>query len=310
MKQEKTIEELLKEWSEEKQVLGQWGRTTTKAAQYWGKSFLRHIESYQVSSINQLTQKTLDRYRRERIALQANAAQAKEYFYISSFMKWSIEKGILLCNPIENWKRPKRKHLAPRYLSRDQVQRVLTAIDTSTATGIRNRAIVEILYATGIRRNEMFALNLDEVDIADGELWIRSGKGNKDRLVYIIPEALKWLRIYLRQARPQFNIKPENQAFFLTTEGNRIGMSNINLMFTILRRKTQIFPLSAHILRHSCATHLMDAGVPLPYIQKLLGHSSISTTQRYLHITTSTFKKNYELAHPRDKWDLPDQEET
>ena len=310
MSEERTMQELLKQWREEKHMLGQWNQATLEGVQGRSKIFLQHIENYGVTSIQQLTRKQLERYRRERIVLLAIESQRKEHFLISSFIKWCVEKEILFCDPISDWERPKNKPLIPRSLSVEQVRAVLDAINTDTATGIRNRSIVETLYATGIRCNEMTSLNLDEVNIASGELWIRSGKGNKDRLVFIIPQALKWLRIYLRQARPQLNIQPENQALFLTTEGNRIGRVNLNIMFRGLRRKTQISPLSSHILRHSCATHLMDAGVPLPYIQKLLGHSCISTTQRYLHITSSTFKRTYDLAHPRDKWDLPYKEET
>ena len=245
----------------------------------------------------------MDRYRKERFGALANNSRCIEHKYIVSFFKWCVNKGLLLSFPVVHWRPPSCSRPPCRCLSIAQIERILNVFDTDTALGLRNRTIVEMFYATGIRRVELINLDVSDVDMATGRVLVQ-GKGDKERIVPIIRSALRWTRRYLEESRPHFIKDPGCQALFLVNRGTRITFRAINRFFWHLQKQTRISALTPHALRHSCATHLMDAGVPLPYIQKFLGHSHITSTQRYLHVTSPELKRNYDKAHPREKWDL------
>jgi len=162
-----------------------------------------------------------------------------------------------------------------------------------------------MLYATAMRRSEIIALDLSDVDFVHAHVIIRHGKGGHQRIVPLIPSALVWSRRY--QEIRHLLTHDFDSAFFLSCRRHRIAGSLLERVLRLLSAETGIKPLSCHMFRHSCAAHLMEAGAPIPYIQALLGHRCIETTRRYLRVITSHLRDSFDRAHPRDRWDLEDE---
>jgi len=294
----------LQEWIKEKESLGNWNQTSGELARRWAKIFLRQIGSYGISSLQKIKIEHLQRYRQQRFTtLLSTNSQSMEIKYLLSFFRWCVQKNILLQSPISGWKAPRHARNMPRCLTVKQISTLFQAIDTTTMLGIRNRTILEIMYATGIRRFEIAQLSLHQLDLSSGKLYIQ-GKGNKTRMVSLLRPSLAWLKKYLKDSRPYLLHNPNNDALFIDKKGDRLSLKSLDYIFKDLKHQTGIKPFSPHVLRHSCSTHLMDAGVPLPYIQELLGHTSLNTTQIYLHLCPPDIKSAYSSAHSRDKWDL------
>lgn len=202
-------------------------------------------------------------------------------------------------NPAEKLQLPKEEHRLPSsYLTLDEVETLLATVDLSTASGLRDRAILETLYSTGMRRSELIGLNLDDVDASRGLVIIRQGKGRKDRVVPIGKRALQWLEKYLLDARPAL-LNDSSDVLFLTTRGNRFHPVNLTsrvrgyLDAAGIQRRG-----SCHMLRHTVATLMLEGGADLRSIQTLLGHESLNTTQIYTHITIQRLREVHEKTHP------------
>jgi integrase/recombinase XerD len=298
------MREALKAWISEKQARGDWNPSSVRTMFACARIFMRFFDrNYPNISLNELTAKHLDHYRQTRFPPLANATQRKEQSALRSFFSWCIQHGLILASPIAHWKNLQATHPARPVLSSEQIETIFSAIDISTPMGISMRTIAELLYASAIRRSELTALDQADVDTVAARLWIHHGKGNKGRIVPLIPSACHWIRRYLKDARPFLLQDPHNEALFLNQKGKRIAGWGIEQYFNRLSKKIHIY-FTPHVLRHTCATHLMQSGVPLPYIQIFLGHSFISTTQRYLHLDSWECQKGYRLAHPRDKWEI------
>jgi integrase/recombinase XerD len=201
-------------------------------------------------------------------------------------------------NPAEEVDAPKRWRTLPKYLSLEEVERLLGAPDTATGLGLRDRAMLEVLYATGLRVTELVGLRMDQV--SDDPPMVRVvGKGDKERLVPLGGEAWKWLGQYLAAARPLHH-KRLSPHVFLTARGEALTRQRFWQVIKECAKKAEITrPLSPHVLRHSFATHLLENGADLKSLQMLLGHADISTTQIYTHITEERLRRVYEKYHPR-----------
>jgi site-specific recombinase XerD len=295
----------LEEWIAFKRAQGCWSKDTTQKTQEWSRRFARFMdENYQLKSIKRITGEHMEKYRIDKLSKLALCSHAREQTYLFSFFNWCIATGRLLFSPIGHWKYINVPRVFIRNLSIDQINTILNAIDINTPDGIQDRVIIEILYATAMRLSELVKLDLSDVDLAQGRLWIRDAKGSKSRIVPIIHAALRWLRSYLKEARAELVESSDCQALLIGKAGGRISPAHVDRLMKRLRESTHISPLSSHMLRHSCATHLMMAGAALPYIQALLGHASLGITQRYLHLGNPR-KQNYPIDHPRDKWEIP-----
>jgi len=201
-------------------------------------------------------------------------------------------------NPAEEVDAPKKWHTLPGVMSFDEVERLLAAPDVKTARGLRDRAMLEVLYATGLRVSELTALRLDQVT-EDPPLVRVMGKGNKERLVPLGAEAWRLINDYMNTARPAANTRLSPYVFL----NNRGGALTRQRFWQLIKFyahgagiKRAIHP---HVLRHSFATHLLENGADLKSLQMLLGHADISTTQIYTHITEERLKRVYEKYHPR-----------
>ena len=215
------------------------------------------------------------------------------------FYRWALRDNRLLVDPTLKLLSAKQPQRLPKSLSEAQVEALLNAPDTDTALGLRDRAMLELLYASGLRVSELVNLPLLSLNMREGVLRI-TGKGDKERLVPFGEEAGDWLQRYLDTARNELLAKKNSPAVFVTQRG--VAMSRV--MFWMLIRKYALLadihvPLSPHTLRHAFATHLLNHGADLRAVQMLLGHADISTTTIYTHVARERLKQLHAQHHPR-----------
>ncbi len=212
--------------------------------------------------------------------------------------KWLLCDGHIQEHPAEDLDTPQKEEYLPRFLTEDEIDRLFAGPDAMTETGLRERTILETLYATGLRVSELVDLRLAEVDFTAGLLTCR-GKGNKERRVPLGQSALGWLERYRRQRMEQGPGTWPN--FFLNGRGGPLTRAGIAVMVKKHAEKAGLSDVTPHTLRHSCATHLFQRGADSRSVQILLGHSDIGTTQIYTHITNRQMRKTYDRHHPRAK---------
>ena len=226
---------------------------------------------------------------------------ARKVAAVRSFFGYLSANGMITEDPTENLGSPRVGRTVPKFISEDDVRRLLTtAADTGTPEGKRDASILELLYATGLRVSELVALNVQDIDFEEG--FIRTwGKGSKERIVYLYPDALANLRQYIGSARVELlGAKRGETALYLNQRGERLTRQWVwNILKTAARNAGVDTKITPHTLRHSFATHLLQNGASLRHVQELLGHSSISTTQVYTHLTDSHVREEYERTHPR-----------
>ena len=215
------------------------------------------------------------------------------------FYRWALRDNRLLVDPTLKLLSAKQPQRLPKSLSEAQVEALLNAPDTDTALGLRDRAMLELLYASGLRVSELVNLPLLSLNMREGVLRI-TGKGDKERLVPFGEEAGDWLQRYLDTARNELLAKKNSPAVFVTQRG--VAMSRV--MFWMLIKKYALLadihvPLSPHTLRHAFATHLLNHGADLRAVQILLGHADISTTTIYTHVARERLKQLHAQHHPR-----------
>ena len=222
---------------------------------------------------------------------------------LRSFFKYALMEELVRVDPTENLESPKIRQGLPTYLRVDEVDRLLSAPDVNTPNGLRNRAMLEVLYSTGLRVSELLNLRLSDVDMRMG--CVRCiGKGNKERLVPIGRKAIAAVEQYLADPRSQLvrsaSPAPHNQVLFLTRNGRRLSRVSIWKILHDYGVKLGLRGrLTPHKLRHSFATHLLERGADLRSVQLMLGHADISTTQIYTHVVEERLKQIYKAHHPR-----------
>jgi len=213
--------------------------------------------------------------------------------------RFALREGMLADDPMENLRAPRAFKALPRALSMAQVEALLEAPDTTTPLGVRDRAILEVLYATGLRASELTSLTLEGLDLELGVVRVL-GKGSKERLVPLGREAQRWTRRYLDETRPLFARDASPPVVFLSQRGGRLSAMGL---WGIVRRHAVTAGvervLTPHVLRHSFATHLLERGADLRALQAMLGHADISTTQIYTHVSRERLRQIYDKLHPR-----------
>ncbi len=219
---------------------------------------------------------------------------------LRSFYRFLLLDGYIPQDPTETLESPRTWRSLPKYLSQKEVKHLLQQPDLSTPHGLRNRAMLEVLYATGLRVSELVHLRLAEISFEVG--FLRTfGKGAKERIVPLGDSAIACVNQYLREARPHFLRRRNPSPFLFLTQWGR-AMSRQYFWMLVLKygRKMGVEKkLSPHVLRHSFATHLLENGADLRAVQMMLGHADISTTQIYTHITRERLKQIYDKFHPR-----------
>jgi integrase/recombinase XerD len=219
------------------------------------------------------------------------------------FFHWLVRERLIATDPTVRLLSARQPLRVPKTLSEAEVEALLAAPDVDTALGLRDRAMLELMYASGLRVSEL--VDLRRVDLLLGEQVLRVlGKGSKERLVPYGQEAAMWLDRYLSQARPELLGARAQEALFVTARGTRAGQAMSRVMFWSLVRKYARLagmdrPLSPHTLRHAFATHLLNHGADLRAVQMLLGHADISTTTIYTHVARERLKSLHAQHHPR-----------
>jgi integrase/recombinase XerD len=213
---------------------------------------------------------------------------------------WALRQGRVRQDPCLSLRAAKQAARFPKTLSEDNVDALLKAPDTSTALGLRDRAMLETLYATGLRVTELVKLNLLDVSLNEGVVRVTLGKGGKDRLVPLGQEAIHWIDSYLKQARPDLLGARRCDALFITARAASMSRQAFWYIVKKYALSAEIHtPLSPHVLRHAFATHLLNHGADLRVVQMLLGHADISTTQIYTHVARERLKSLHAKHHPR-----------
>lgn len=218
---------------------------------------------------------------------------------VRRFYQYALRQGRIQADPSLQIDRPKLPRALPKSLSEAEVERLIGAPDTTTALGLRDRAMLEVLYASGLRVSELVNLKLAEVSLDMGVVRVM-GKGSKERLVPLGEEALDWVTRYLSQGRGALLDRKQTDALFVT---QRAEPMTRQMFWYLIKRYTLLAginkPLSPHTLRHAFATHLLNHGADLRVVQMLLGHADISTTQIYTHVARERMKQLHSKHHPR-----------
>ncbi len=234
------------------------------------------------------------------------ASIARRVAELRSFGDFLVREGVLERNPFRMVSAPRVPQRLPKYLTVAEVGALLAVPDTSTPLGLRDRAIIEVLYAAGLRVSELVGLDLGDVDLAQAQVRVL-GKGGKERIGLLGRPAVRALRAYLEAGRPALVGKRPTQALWLNHRGGRLSARGVGLMLSQAGKRAGIrTPVFPHILRHTFATHLLDGGADLRVVQELLGHADLATTQVYTHVSQSHAREVYLRAHPRaGTTDLP-----
>jgi integrase/recombinase XerD len=229
----------------------------------------------------------------------APASIARRLSAVRGFYRHCLREGIARHDPTEHLDTPRTTRALPRALSRESASRLVEAPDVARARGLRDRAVLELLYATGMRASECLGLGLEDVNLSAGYV-ICTGKGARQRLVPVGAEALAWVRRYLRDVRPGLTRRRDSGRLFVNARGGPLSRQSL---WTLVRRAATAAGLkrrvSPHVLRHSFASHLLEGGADLRSVQAMLGHADISTTQIYTHLPTAALARMYRDFHPR-----------
>lgn len=230
---------------------------------------------------------------------------ARKVASLRTFYKFLYRERKVDANPAMNLNIPKRPKSLPKFLTPQEVEQILNNIKIETPAGYRNRAILELLWATGMRVSELSGLNFGDLNLAHNEIRV-FGKGSKERIILVTDRAKSYLERYIETARPLiakgFTIAPETEEtpVFINNTGYRLQTRTIrNVINDVVERINLPKHVTPHVFRHSFATHLIENGADLRVVQELLGHASISNTQIYTHVSTQHLKEVYNETHPR-----------
>lgn len=263
--------------------------------------FAAFLEAEGVTEWQQVTVLTLRQYLNWLFAQgYERRSIARKLSSVRSFFRFLARMGYISVNPALDLKQPRLPQKLPTVLEVSEVERLLSSPDTSTPRGLRDRAILELLYATGLRVSEVASLRISDIDFAEKLVRVK-GKGGKERIALLHDEALNWLERYLTESRPLFlqRGKQVTDIVFVSQKGTPLTVRQIHRIVDGYAKKVLGRRISPHALRHSFATHLLEGGADLRVIQELLGHSSLAATQIYTRLSRTHLKRVYEKAHPR-----------
>jgi integrase/recombinase XerD len=264
--------------------------------------FRGYLQTLKITDLRKVTHQIVINYQAELMTKSfAMETKALKIRVVKRLFEYLEDNHQLLINPTEGIVESNRKNrkIGP-VLSIEEMQRLLNQPNLSFATQLRDKAAMEVLYSTGIRSNELLSLQVYDVDLKDEVLFIRKGKGKKQRVVPLGKNAVRYLREYLEKIRPRHGRKnPKERLLFLTDEGNPLTWDTIRTKINDYRHKAGLKrPVGLHIFRRSCATHMLQQGADIRYIQKLLGHKHLKTTQLYTKVRPVDLKKTHDKTHP------------
>lgn len=291
----------------------EWWRTTGHREQgvvVKGKALRRFVawaDERGIRSPTEVTLPILERYQRYLYHFRkpdgaplAFTSQQLLLVPLRSFFKWATRSRHILTNPASELILPRKPLRLPAHvLTIEEVETVLNQTDVTHISGVRDRAILETLYSTGVRRTELASLAVFDWDRARGTVTVRQGKGGRDRVVPIGDRAAAWLAKYADEGRPQLALEPDDGALFLTDYGEAFGKNRLgDLVRRYLDYAGITVPGSCHLFRHACATHMLENGADIRFIQVLLGHADLSSTQIYTQVSIVKLKQIHAATHP------------
>jgi integrase/recombinase XerD len=275
-------------------------KNTIEAYSHGLTRFLNHLREKGVQEIREVAKFHIRGFL---LALRGKNLNAKSIVRnlvaIRTFFRFLIQEGVLGSNPVEELESPKVAKTLPEILSLEEIEQILEQPNLQTPLGTRDRAMLEMLYATGMRVSELTQLPIHQVNLEGGYILLY-GKGSKERIVPLGAEAMKWVTVYLKTARGILSKGKENPSLFINRSGK--GMSRQRFWKSLkdyARRAGLRKRITPHLLRHSFASHLLERGADLRSVQMMLGHADISTTQIYTHVTGERLKKVHKQYHPR-----------
>lgn len=245
-------------------------------------------------------QRHVHQYRRMNGAPLSVTAQLGLLRAVTAWFRFLVRQQYLLYNPAADLELPKKPQTLPKtILSVQQVEDILNQAEVSTLLGVRNRTIMEVFYSTGIRRLELIGLKLYDVDVVRGMLMVRQGKGRKDRYLPVGERACAWIDKYLLEVRPELITGHDDQTLFLDDFGRPM---TVRFLGDLMRRHVEAIGISTpgacHLFRHAMATHMLENGADIRYIQVMLGHANLETTQIYTRVSITKLKEVHAATHP------------
>jgi integrase/recombinase XerD len=295
--------------------------TTINNSRYGLNFFIHWCDERGITSPQEVSPAILGRYQRHLYHYRKKdgkplslGTQWLRLVMVRSFYRWLSRNHLILSNPASDLELPKLDNRLPRnVLSFSEVEKIFNQVDLSSPFGLRDRAILEILFCTGIRRSELVNLSLYDVNIERGTLFIRKGKGNKDRVVPTGERAMLWLRKYLDESRPGLVKKGDTNnpdkrdnvdsgALFLNTQGSAMQEYTLGDLVSDYIKSSGIGKKgNCHLFRHSMATLMLEGGADIRYIQQMLGHAKLETTQVYTRVSMKKLKEVHQKTHPGAK---------
>jgi integrase/recombinase XerD len=267
--------------------------------------FLSFARAADIVEISQITGPEVMAFRRWMQGLGAlgESTQRSTLLSLKAFLRWAVRQELVRRVPEDEFRIVWHGRRLPRTVLRpEEVERLLSVPDTHTRTGLRDRAILELFYSTGLRRSELVRLRVDDILAARGLVLVREGKGRKDRYTPVGLRALKWIQAYLEQVRPFWAGANAQEVLFLSVKGTPISNKTLGESISGCFRLAGFAKgYSCHALRHSMATHLMENGADIRAVQDILGHANISSTQIYTHVSQTHAKEVHTRCHPMER---------
>lgn len=280
---------------------------TLRQRQRGVRRFIVWAQERALSSPQEITLPILERYQRHLYHYRkadgtplSFASQHTELVPLKAYFKWLARGRHILYNPASELVMPKASRKIPRYvLTVEEVERILNQTDTQTPIGIRDRAMMEVLYSSGVRRSELAHLDMPDVDTRRGSVLVREGKGKCDRLVPLGARACAWVERYLADVRPELVTAADCYSLFLTDYGTRFEAEWLGEYIKRYIQRAGVAATGAcHLFRHACATHMLENGADIRFIQVLLGHASLTSTQIYTSVSIQKLKQIHDATHP------------
>lgn len=288
----------------------QYSEQTIKARRDQFRVFLRWCAVQGINSPRDITSALLEGYRGHLFYHRKKNGEPLDFrtqhcmlVPLRGWFRWMAREKHIVQNPAADLELPRLGRFLPKHaLTREEVESVLAVPNTGDARGLRDRAILETLYSTGMRRGECAQLRLHDIDFKNGTVFIRQGKGRKDRVIPIGNRALDWIVKYLTEVRPLLVLEPDDSSLFLSFYGAAISRDHLSGIVHDYVKAANIQKVGGpHLLRHTMATLMLENGAELRFLQEILGHESISTTQIYTHVSIRQLKLVHSKTHPAER---------
>lgn len=269
--------------------------------------FIAWCDERGVTRPQEVTRPILERYQRHLFLYRkpngealSGGSQMKRLEPVRGWFRWLVRQLRILSNPAADLEMPRvEKRLPKHILSAEEAERILNEPDVTSAMGLRDRAMLETLYSTGVRRAELAALKVHDIDFDRGTLMVRQGKGKRDRLIPIGERALAWIRKYLDQARPQLMPGDDERTLYLTIYGEAVHINTLSRLVNGYIAQAGLEKSgSCHLFRHTMATLMLENGADVRFVQAMLGHADLKTTQIYTHVAIRALKEIHTATHP------------